>query len=92
MYQVSSFSVPTRQILIKTGMTNFFGELPDLFVFGVSLRINRRRESKREWVIFVFLYFIDMVPDVTPYVIQAHSERDRFKFSPLDGRIFFLRL
>lgn len=71
VYQVSRFSVPTRQILIKTEMTNVFGELPDLFVYRVSLWINKRGESKRERVILVFLYFIDMVPDVTPCVTQV---------------------
>lgn len=36
------FRAPTRKILIKTGLTNFLGELPDLFVYDVSLRISKR--------------------------------------------------
>jgi len=48
------FCVPTRQIFIKTEPTNVSGVLPDLFVSGMSLRISKKGESKKESNLCVF--------------------------------------
>lgn len=57
--RLPDFSVPTRQILIKTELTNFLGEPPDRFVYSVSLRISKREERAKEWLIFLLLCLID---------------------------------
>lgn len=61
-------------------------------VCGATLRISKRGESKKEQVIFVVLYFIDMVPDMTAWLIKVQSKIDKFKSFPFNDRNSFPRL